>query len=310
MSASLHSLLSYLDAPVVVGDPQGRAVYANPAFEACFGGPRGALGRPLAELFEGGAREGVLRAVARVCEVGESVRLRLRERGHGFAAVVSPIVAEDSRVGVVILLQEEVEAAERLMGLHREIQDPLADLAAALDALLEQTGGRRAPRYRGLLEDGLRALSRLRKWSEELGGVLGVAPGVAAERFDPAQVVRRVRERVGAGTEQRLRLLAPSTLPAVAGDPDRLERVLSRMLEGRLGRTPAPVRVVLGARALAGDAGVLIALTEHFTGRAPAAPPADAPEVAQSVEALGARVERVVEPRLGRTTLLHLPRAG
>ena len=32
-----RSLLSFLDAPVVVGDPEGRAVYVNPAFEARFG---------------------------------------------------------------------------------------------------------------------------------------------------------------------------------------------------------------------------------------------------------------------------------
>ena len=52
-----ESLLSYLDAPIVVGDPEGRAVYVNPAFEQRF--PRAgaqALGLPLAELFDGGAR--------------------------------------------------------------------------------------------------------------------------------------------------------------------------------------------------------------------------------------------------------------
>lgn len=31
---SQPSLLSFLDAPVVVGDPDGRAAYVNPAFEA------------------------------------------------------------------------------------------------------------------------------------------------------------------------------------------------------------------------------------------------------------------------------------
>jgi len=41
---SQPSLLSFLDAPVVVGDPDGRAAYVNPTFETRFavsaeGGP-------------------------------------------------------------------------------------------------------------------------------------------------------------------------------------------------------------------------------------------------------------------------------
>ena len=37
---------------------------------------------------------------------------------------------------------------------------------------LEQTGGRRAERYRGLLERGLGALERARKWNDELHRML------------------------------------------------------------------------------------------------------------------------------------------
>ena len=58
----------------------------NPAFEAAF--ERTALGVPLAELFEGGAREAVLRAVVSACDKGESVRFRMREGDVGYSAVV------------------------------------------------------------------------------------------------------------------------------------------------------------------------------------------------------------------------------
>ena len=140
MTGVEQSLLSFLDAAVIIGDPDGRAVYVNPAFESRFGIAADAVhDRTLAELFEGGGREAVLNAVAEVCEYGESVRFRVRERGVGFAAVASPIVAEDARVGVVILLKEEVEGIERLLSLHREIQDPLDELANCLELLLEQT---------------------------------------------------------------------------------------------------------------------------------------------------------------------------
>ncbi len=36
MIGAEQSLLSFMDAPVVVGDPDGAAVYVNPAFEARF----------------------------------------------------------------------------------------------------------------------------------------------------------------------------------------------------------------------------------------------------------------------------------
>jgi PAS domain-containing protein len=35
MAAGSVSLLDFIEAPVVVGDPDGRVVYVNPAFEAC-----------------------------------------------------------------------------------------------------------------------------------------------------------------------------------------------------------------------------------------------------------------------------------
>ena len=62
---SSGTLLAFLDAPVVVGDPEGRAAYVNPAFETRFAvASAAATGAPLASLFDGGVREAVLRAVA------------------------------------------------------------------------------------------------------------------------------------------------------------------------------------------------------------------------------------------------------
>ena len=48
-----RSLMDFVDAPVLVGDPEGRAVYANPAFERDFKASKDSLtGVPLASLFE------------------------------------------------------------------------------------------------------------------------------------------------------------------------------------------------------------------------------------------------------------------
>lgn len=317
MNRAERSLLSFLDAPVVVGDPEGRAVYVNPAFEARFGqAAEEAAGLPLAELFEGGGREALLRAVAEVCERGESVRFPLRERGAGFQVVVSPIVADEARVGAVILLKEEVEGIERLLALQREIADPLAELEATLQSLHEQTGGRRSPQHRADLEDALRALARVRKWCDELRETLAGKGGVAASaaRFDPAQLVRQVARAVearAAAAGAAIELLAPATLPLARGDAAKLEAIVLRAAHDRLDARPAPAALVLAARCAGRDPGraLLVSLTERPRAGEPLSPLHEAPLVAEVVAASGGEVHVASDPALGRATLLRFPLA-
>ena len=86
-----RSLLDYLDAPVLVGDPDGRVVHLNPAFERCFdvslADTRGGL---VAAIFQGGAREAMLCAVAEICAGKSSIRFQVREQGVGYTAIASP----------------------------------------------------------------------------------------------------------------------------------------------------------------------------------------------------------------------------
>jgi len=163
VSASEHPLLSFLDAPVLVGDPDGCTVYVNPSFEERFETHQEeACGKPLAQLFEGGGREAMLRAVAEVCNEGVSVRFRLRERGRGFSALASPIFAQQRCVGVLFLLQEEVEAAERLLHLHRQLADSIEELTRLLEEPAADARGA------DLGDDPRRVLQRVRQWSEAL----------------------------------------------------------------------------------------------------------------------------------------------
>jgi PAS domain S-box-containing protein len=171
--AGSRSLLDYLDAPVVVGDPDGRAVYVNPAFERGFSVTRDEWrGRPLAEIFEGGGREALLRAVAELCADSNTRRFRLRVRGRAYAAVVSAIDSEQGRVGVVILLNEELEGDDRSHAFHREIQEPLEKLSVCLDALVK-SGGALESGERKLLDGATRALGQIREKNDQLRELLG-----------------------------------------------------------------------------------------------------------------------------------------
>jgi PAS domain S-box-containing protein len=173
MASGSVSLLDFIDAPVVVGDPDGRVVYVNSAFEDSSGIESGdAKGQPLASLFEGGAREAVLRAVANVCQTGEANRFRLRVNSTGYAALASPIKSNESSVGVVIVLSEELRGDPRVLALQREIHEPLDDIARCLAELSEATGGMRGSGYVQTIEDGVRALAQVRKHAEEIQNIL------------------------------------------------------------------------------------------------------------------------------------------
>lgn len=310
------SLLTFLDTPVLVGDPDGRAAYVNPAFERAFAvAAEAARGAPLATLFEGGARETVLAAVARACQEGRSVRFRLRVGAEAWTALLSPIEAQHARVGVILLLLAAPVREERLLALHRDIQEPLSDLARRLDELLEQTGGRRAERYRGLVEDGLRGLERIRKWSAEVEGLLsGAAEGPEESWLDPVRVVRASARRVAeelraAGIE--FEALVPARLPRVRGEEARLERALVALLRDRLERDPAPASVTLAAKRVAhGPApSVVISVVDAGSGDGHSMDDPTEPEPAglrELVSGMGGELSTTVDPVAGRSTSIRL----
>jgi hypothetical protein len=317
MSMGAVSLLTFIDAPVVVGDPEGRAAYVNPAFLARFRpGGGDATGQPLSTLFEGGVREAVLRAVVECCEQGRTVRFRLRHGGVPYAAVASPILAEDARVGVVILLVEASAVEERLLAVHREIAGPIGELRRVLDELHEQTGGRRDERYRALIEDGARAISRAQKWCDELSALHVGPPGPARAEtsFDALRVmqdaVARMRGEFGAAGVA-LELLLPGQLPRVRGDGARFEQALVRLLQERLRAAARSHAVTLAARPIGrGDArGVMISVCEA-PGAAGGAPDLSASAVptlvTEVVRELAGEVRMAADPLMGRTTAIRL----
>ena len=316
MSVGARSLLMFIDAPVVVGDPEGRTAWVNPAFAARFR-PDGddATGQPLSALFEGGVREAVLRAVVECCEQGRSARFRLRHGGVGYTAVASPIVAEDARVGVVILLIESGAADERLVALQREIAEPVGELRRVLDELLEQTGGRRDERYRTLVEEGSRALTRVQKWSEELTAVIAGRP-VAVQSdasFDAVRVVQDAAARLRgefAALGIELEVLVPARLPRVKGDGARVELALVRLLQGRLSSARESASVTLAARAVGRAArSVVISICDAPGGDGLSmADPTEAlpPIVTDVVRELGGEIRSAADPLVGRTTAIRL----
>jgi len=316
MSDSLTSLLNFLDAPLMIGDPEGRVIWVNPAFERTFGWNSDRVrGQPLATLFDGGGREAVLGAVAEVCARGETVRFRLKRDEIGFLGVASPIEAEEGHVGVVILLTLEPDTDERLLAYQAEIAEPLDEASRCFEELLEAAGARRSERERGLAERGLAALGRAQKWSDELRGALS---GQRADRnqsfVDPVRVVRNVAQHVaeeGTQAGPKLHLLVPSTLPKAIGDATMLETALLRLVRNRALDAGGECWLSLSARSagVGADRRVMFSVVDRRFDSSEAITQTE-PEpklVRAAISALGGDLHTWSAPDVGRVTIVALP---
>ena len=305
------SLLSFLDAPLVVGDPDGRAAYVNPAFAGRFSvAAESVIGAPLARLFEGGVREMVLDAVAQVCHSGSSRRFRVRHAGVGYAALASPIVAEDARVGVVILFNENAPDDERTHRVQRDVRSASEALEGVFEELASCLGDTRDEKLRGLLDAGARVSGELNRSVADLGEVLsGSRPAAPnAERFDPARVASGLAARLseefaaaGVGIEVRM----PATLPAIEGDAAAFREVLDGLLRARLAGLASGTSLVLAARTIEreGTLWVVLALKEPPPGGEPDEPPQ---RLVDRLSVLGGDVRVSAAPGAGRTTAIRL----
>ena len=141
--------------------------------------------------------------------------------------------------------------------------------------------------------------------------MLSGAPAPSARAFDPAAPLREIARRAGRNADERgvgLELLIPATLPDLTGDEGRFAETLLRMVEGRIAASDAPERLTLSARLIGSgdDRSLLISVTDHPTEGAEA-PFSDEPLVLEALASLGAEVQGVSSPVVGRTTLLRFP---
>ncbi len=315
------SLLSFLDAPFLVIDPEGRVVYTNPVFERRFcPGGESAQGEELVALFEGGGREAMLQAVADVCSSGASTRFRMRDEDQGYLGLASPIEAPDAtadRVGVVVLLIAEPAIDAKLQAVHREIQEPLDETMSCLEQLIDQTGGRRAEGFRGAVERGMAAIVRAKKWSDELDAALSGRQGRGAmdARLDPVRLIHDIGIRISDVFEEAgvgLDLLVPAQLPVARGDSDAVEAALVRLLRLRMATAEPGSALMLAGRTMGAEDRRSLLITVVDRPRSTGDEDGDEREPKSLCEAValhGGRVHTARIPQAGRATCLRLPLA-
>ncbi len=318
---SSPSLLSFLDAPVVVGDPDGRAAYVNPAFETSFSvSAEHVTGQPLANLFEGGVREAVLSSVAEVCSSGTSGRFRVKHGSVGYAGLASPIVAADARVGVLIVFSESAPDDERVHKLQRKVVGPIEEVARIFEELSGAPAVQGDEKLESLVTNGTRSADQLRGFVQELSETLsGRRPERAsraapakAKGFEPASLVSKVAgalmEAYGAA-DVALEVRVPAELPRVAGDPDRFRVGLDALLMKRLEVAAPGSKLALAGRTVErdGDAWVVIAIMDVRPGGGAVDDDDGLPEaLAAALADAGAEARVTTDPTTGRTTAIRL----
>ncbi len=313
-SAEEISLLGHLDTPILVGDPEGRVVYANPSFRRRFcAGGGDPTGEPLAGVFGGGARETVLKVTADVLQRGQAARLQIREGGVGYVGLASPIEAQDDRVGVVMVMLEEQSNEDHLSGLAEELGEPIHDALRWSARLLESSAGVLSDPQRAGLEQVVQSLETATKWLRELS--LAIRGGKTEQgHFDVAASVMRAAERLRSEADGEIgfEVLMPPNMPRVRGAAVVFERALLALARHRLSESLAGRPLTLLARGIGGDParGVIVSVVDSpdparrgTTGSPPEA-------VSQAISSMGGDLSCVEDSLVGRVTSLQLVCAG
>lgn len=304
------SLLAHLQTPILVGDPDGCIVYANPSFRGrfCQAG-EDPMGQALAMVFGGGAREVVLTATAEVLQRGQPARLQIREGEYSYTGLASPIEAEDDRVGVVMVLLEEQSNEDYLTGLADEIGEPIAEAIQALQGFSQSLDSQLGEDQQAIFDRGLRSIEAAQKWLKELQvAIRGGKPKQG--RFDVTHAITRVADRVINDTETQvdLEVLMPPNLPRVAGTTVVFERLLTQLVHQRIEEAKGDEPLTILARTVGGEEpqGVLVSLVDvpdsirrNATGYPPEV-------VQQGMASMGGEVICVEDSSAGRVTLMRL----
>jgi nitrogen-specific signal transduction histidine kinase len=304
------SLLAHLQTPILVGDPDGCIVYANAAFRGRFcqvgDDP---MGRPLAMVFGGGAREVVLGVTAEVLQRGQSVRLQIREGEFAYTGMASPIEAQDDRVGVIMVLLEEKANDEYVTGLADEIGEPISEVIQSMQMLSLGLEDQLSEDQKALLERGLRSAESAQKWLRELQ--VAIRGGKAQQgRFDVSNAIMRVVDRISNDTETHVdfQVLMPPNLPRVAGASVVFERLLTGLVRQRIEEAIPNEPLTLLVRTLGGDQprGVVVSLVD-IPDSARRSATGFPPEVVQhGMASMGGEAICVEDSTAGRVTLMRL----
>jgi len=251
-----HTLLAFLEDPVVVLSRKGRVVYINPAFQRRFGASRaGAFGKDLAAVLPPRMAEPLLEHL-RQLEPGDPPRhfwIGAERERHRVSMGV--IALNGAPAGAVATLGEaplESALKQQNLDLFRALVDDLRLPMAEIVSLCDQ------PRAfadtikhsaRAQTEQLTESLSRLHDFGEVLFG--DIRPEQAP--FYPNRLVALVRKSLRPLSQQRGVYLEDGSareLPRLLGDPALTNRLLGLLVDYMIKSVPKNEMVIVSVELL------------------------------------------------------------
>jgi PAS domain S-box-containing protein len=271
VAGQLRRIVDAAKDGILTTDGGGLITSANPAAEALFGYPGGALyGRPVAIVLPGLRLGGAAAARGATGAELEGVR----QDGSRFPAELSvSAVASDSGRAFVVIVRDVTErrAVERMKDefvatVSHELRTPLTALRGHVELVLDGDAGPVTELQRRFLQVATQSADRLGALINDLLDVAKIEAGriqLRKELVDLRAVLRDVSAtfrmeamRHGLTFEEEL-----VELPRVVGDRDRLIQVFGNLISNAIKYTPAGV-VGVRARPTYGAVEVVV----HDTG--------------------------------------------
>jgi signal transduction histidine kinase len=194
----------------------------------------------------------------------EAVRVQTRDGEAFFLPRATPVYSAERTVSAVTVILQDVTRLRRFGELTsdlvataaHELRTPLTSLRMAIHLCLEETAGPISPQQADLLYAAREDCERLHDTVDELldlARLQGSRGELERERLDVKTLLEHVTARLEGIARERavdIEVAVPPLLPAITGDRDRLEVVLTNLLDNALKHSPAKSSVRVAAHAV------------------------------------------------------------
>ncbi|NPV73096.1 MAG: HAMP domain-containing protein [Pelotomaculum sp.] len=301
----IENILANMTEGVLAVDGRGQVILANGAISRTLKvDPAELLGQPLSELSCCPGLAGLFSAVAGSGEPG-SAEFEM-DGGRTFVLVhLAPLREAGGSYGAVGVLQDitelrklELLRRDFVANVSHELRTPLTSIQGFLEALMDGTIGESQARERYLKVIHQETL-RLNRLINELLDLAQIESGKVRWEINPIDVpslVGRVILKLKPQIERYQITVVPEMpegLPLMLGNEDRIEQVLTNLLENAVRYSPPGSTVTVRAAGREGK------ITVEVADRGPGIPPEDLPHIWERFH----RVEKSRSRSLGGTGL-------
>jgi two-component system phosphate regulon sensor histidine kinase PhoR len=269
------AILEAMTEGVIATDGRLAIRFGNPAAAALLDfPPAGIEGRPLWEVVRD---DRILKAAQEAIESGRRQSFPagpVRER-H-LAVTISPLPSREGPQGIVLVVRDvsqEVRYVELrkefVANVSHELRTPLAAVQGFVETLQEGAirDPEKGPAFLAIIAKHVRQLANLVTDLLEISRLESRSDLPRRVPVDLARAVRNVLDLLGPAAQRKRQTLTadlPEGLPAVAGDPDYLERAMANLVDNAVKYTPegGAIRISAARR----DAAVMVEVADTGIG--------------------------------------------